>query len=65
MPKLKTHKGLRARVRVTRRGKVMRRRPGKRHLMSSKNAKRRRKLSGVSSLHGRIAKTAARSLRGG
>ena len=38
--KMKTHKGLKARVRVTKRGKVLHRRSGKRHLMSSKRGKK-------------------------
>jgi len=44
MPKRKPHKGLQKRVKVTARGKVVRRRAGKAHLMSSKPGKRRRRL---------------------
>jgi large subunit ribosomal protein L35 len=44
MPKLKTHKGLAKRMKVTARGKLKHRRPGASHLMSVKNAKRRRHL---------------------
>jgi len=44
MPKLKTHKGIAKRVRVTRTGKVLVSRPGRRHLQSGKPAKRRRQL---------------------
>ena len=44
MPKQKTHKGLAKRMRLTRRGKVVFRRAGKRHLMSTKSGKRRRAL---------------------
>jgi large subunit ribosomal protein L35 len=44
MPKLKTHKGLAKRIKVTGRGKLKHRRPGASHLMSVKNAKRRRHL---------------------
>jgi len=44
MPKLKTHKGIAKRVRVTRNGKVLASRPGRRHLMSGKPSKRRRQL---------------------
>jgi len=39
---LKTHKGIKGRVKVTRRGKVLHRRTGHRHLMSAKSPKRRR-----------------------
>jgi len=45
MPKQKTHKGLSKRVKVTATGKVKRHRTGGGHLMSGKNAKRRRKIS--------------------
>jgi len=42
MPKLKTHKGLSKRIKVTGSGKVKRKRCGGGHLLSNKNAKRRR-----------------------
>lgn len=45
MPKQKTHKGLRKRVKITGKGKVLRKKAGAGHLMSSKNAKRRRRIS--------------------
>jgi large subunit ribosomal protein L35 len=45
MPKLKTHKGLAKRVKITARGKVKHHRPGASHLMSVKNAKRRRRIN--------------------
>jgi ribosomal protein L35 len=45
MPKKKTHKGARHRVRVTRNGKVIRFQAGKRKLMSGKSGSRRRNLS--------------------
>jgi len=44
MPKLKTNKSVAKRVRVTKNGKVLRNRPGRRHLLSSKDAKHRRHL---------------------
>lgn len=47
MPKMKTHKGVAKRVRITRKGKVMLRRAGRRHLLSVKSAKRRRALRRV------------------
>ncbi|MHC4596904.1 MAG: 50S ribosomal protein L35 [Planctomycetota bacterium] len=46
MPKQKTHKGLSKRVKVTASGKVRRKRAGGGHLMSGKNAKRRRRVAG-------------------
>ncbi len=42
MPKHKTHKGLAKRVKVTARGKIKLHKAGASHLMSVKNAKRRR-----------------------
>jgi large subunit ribosomal protein L35 len=45
MPKQKTHKGLRKRVKVTGSGKVKFKRSGAGHLMSSKNAKRRHNIN--------------------
>lgn len=45
MPKQKTHKGLKKRVRISANGKVKRKKAGKGHLMSHKSGKRRRSLS--------------------
>jgi large subunit ribosomal protein L35 len=44
MPKQKTRKGVAKRVRVTRNGKAVRNRAGRRHLLSGKRRKRKRKL---------------------
>ena len=44
MPKMKTHKGTRARVKITGRGKVKAKRTGKRHLMTKKSGKRIRQM---------------------
>ena len=62
MPKLKTHKGLRCRVRVTRNGKVVRRKAGASHLMSHKSGKRRRQLRRHAMVEGRYARTVKRQL---
>ena len=43
MPKLKPHKGLLKRVKVTAKGKIIRRQANKGHLMASKNSARRRR----------------------
>jgi len=43
MPKLKTHKGTKARVKITGRGKVKAMRSGKRHLNAKKSGNRIRK----------------------
>jgi large subunit ribosomal protein L35 len=44
MPKAKTNKGLKKRVRVTKTGKVKISRAGRGHLLSKKSSKRRRHL---------------------
>jgi large subunit ribosomal protein L35 len=44
MPKMKTHKGLAKRVKVTANGKIKIHKAGASHLMSVKNAKRRRRI---------------------
>ncbi|MFQ5591139.1 MAG: 50S ribosomal protein L35 [Phycisphaerae bacterium] len=44
MPKMKTHKGLKKRVKLTASGKIKHRRANTGHLMSGKSGKRRRKL---------------------
>jgi len=46
MPKMKTHKGILKRVKVTKRGKVMRKKAGGSHLMSGKKQKVVRGLRG-------------------
>jgi len=57
MPKQKTHKGLTKRVKVTAKGKVKHKRAGCGHLMSTKNAKRRRRLNNPSIMKSTMAKT--------
>ena len=44
MPKLKTHKGLTKRVRVSPKGKIKRKKAGTGHLMSGKTGNRKRTL---------------------
>ena len=44
MPKLKTHKGVARRINVTGRGKLVRFRTGRRHLLTRRNPNRMRKL---------------------
>jgi large subunit ribosomal protein L35 len=56
MPKQKTHRGLAKRVKVTAGGKIARKRAGAGHLMSGKNAKRRRRLSSGAILTGVMAR---------
>lgn len=45
MPKMKSRKAVLARFKVTGRGKLLRTRPGKRHILTKKASKRKRRLS--------------------
>ncbi len=65
MPKLKTHKGLAKRVKVTGRGKLKHRRAGASHLMSVKNAKRRRHIRKTAIVRGGKAKAMKAALLAG
>jgi large subunit ribosomal protein L35 len=56
MPKQKTHKGLSKRIKITATGKVKHGRAGRGHLMSGKNAKRRRRLRGPAIITGTPAR---------
>lgn len=44
MPKMKTNKSVAGRFKITATGKIVRSRPGKRHLLTKKSAKRKRQL---------------------
>jgi large subunit ribosomal protein L35 len=44
MPKMKTHKGAKKRFKVSKRGKVLHGKPGRRHLLSVKTSNRKRRL---------------------
>ncbi len=44
MPKMKTKKAVKSKFKLTGTGKLLRRRPGKRHILTKKTAKRKRKL---------------------
>ena len=56
MPKMKPHKGVAKRVKVTGRGKVRHKRCGAGHLMSGKSPKRRRRARRAGILKGADAK---------
>lgn len=45
MPKMKTNKSVLSRFKVTAKGKLLRRHPGRRHLLSKKSSQRKRQLS--------------------
>jgi large subunit ribosomal protein L35 len=59
MPKLKTHKGSKKRFRVTASGKVLCKRPGRRHLLSHKSGKSKRHTRRTISIGGRLGETLA------
>jgi len=48
MPKSKTHKGVKKRIKVSSTGKLLKRSPGKSHLLSTKSSKRKRRLRKLS-----------------
>jgi len=64
MPKGKTHKGIRKRMRLTRKGKVVRRRANRGHLMSTKTGERRRRLRGTETVKTAQVKTYVRLITG-
>lgn len=57
MPKLKTHSGTKDRVRITKTGKVLRRKAGRSHFMEHKSAARKRTQAGMETMSGRTAKS--------
>jgi large subunit ribosomal protein L35 len=59
MPKMKSHRSAKKRLKVTASGKLKRQRAGKRHLLTSKNRKRKRGL-GASQVHPADAKRMTR-----
>lgn len=64
MPKMKTHKGAKCRIRVTSSGKVRFKRSFTGHLMSGKSANRVRRARKPSFLSGAIAKRVKRLIGG-
>jgi large subunit ribosomal protein L35 len=62
MPKQKVHKGLQKRVRVTRRGKVVRKQAFRGHLMSPKSGQRRQSLRRTVEVTGKLAQNLKRAL---
>ena len=62
MPKLKPHKGLLKRVKVTAKGKIIRRQANKGHLMASKTSARRRRLGRTAKVDKTVMKTIRRML---
>jgi large subunit ribosomal protein L35 len=51
MPKMKTHRGLAKRIKVTAKGKIKRAKAYHSHLLSSKSPKEKRRLSKADTVH--------------
>lgn len=64
MPKLKTHKGTAKRIKVTSKGKLLRRRAGGNHLLEKKGAARKRSITNGASITGKLASNIKRALGG-
>lgn len=62
MPKLKTHSGTKDRVRVTKNGKVLRRKSMASHFLQKKSASRKRTLAGVIKVEGQAKKNLKKML---
>ena len=62
MPKMKTHKGLKKRVKITARGKVVHKRANAGHLMSGKSGNRCRSLRRSKVLTGAATKRTKKAL---
>ena len=65
MPKLKGHKGLRKRIRITATGKVVRKKAFRGHLMSGKSGSRRRRLRRDVLVTGKLARSLKRAVGAG
>ena len=62
MPKLKTHKGASKRFKRTGSGKLVRRKAGKRHILTSKARDRKRRLKGIAAVDATATYAIARQL---
>jgi large subunit ribosomal protein L35 len=62
MPKMKTHKGMTKRAKVTAGGKVMSEQSGKRHKLEAKSSRRTRRLTGTVEVSGADRKRIKRLL---
>lgn len=62
MPKMKTHKGTAKRVKITKTGKLLRRRAFGNHLLSKKSKSRKRVINTEAAITGKMAKNIKRAL---
>ena len=60
MPKLKTHRGVAKRFKKTAGGKILRSKAFKRHILTSKSSKRKRRMRGTTAVAKADAKKLAR-----
>ncbi len=62
MPKLKTHKGTAKRIKLTKTGKLLRRRAFGNHLLSKKSKSRKRVIKTEAQVTGKLAKNIKRAI---
>ncbi len=62
MPKLKTHSGTKNRVKVTKNGKVLRRKSMGNHFLQKKSSSRKRDLDGLKNVTGKFKNTIKKQL---
>lgn len=62
MPKLKRHSGTKDRIRITKNGKVLRRKASGNHLLQKKSERRKRTFAGTLELTGISARNIKRKL---
>lgn len=62
MPKLKSHSGTKDRVKISKTGKVLRKRATSNHFLQKKSARRKRTFAGVEIVLGKASKSIKRKL---
>lgn len=62
MPKLKTHSGTKDRIKVTKNGKVLRRKSMGNHFLQKKSSSRKRDLDGLKNVTGKFKNTIKKQL---
>lgn len=62
MPKLKTHSGTKDRVKISKNGKVRRRHSNASHFLQKKSTARKRTLSGLETIGGKVSKSIKQKL---
>ena len=65
MPKMKTHKGLKRRFKLTATGKIKHNRAGRRHILTKKSPKRKRQLRRPGLIHQSVLKMYKRLMGAG